>query len=283
METPWVPDTDVGKPAEDPDAWPTNLPPAPEGRIWVREENPYYTGEKGSKWIYLTQPAPSGEQEDKEDAEKKDPGFFGSLFQKAGYNWLGPGTDIAYNFSNQKWPVDALDEVAMRHDLGYKAVLDAFERGQMTYPEAKTVVSQLDDEFVRNAEQIPGFAAKLSALGMSAKGFWDVVLGPTYTGILPQNWASRAWELGTTERDEKSGFDPWQGGGPGTPGWDMPDYTGNVEIPHFGEPGYHPSKGGWVPDEPVARISVIDRDNDGIPDVLQRKKRRRRRYLRSAW
>lgn len=216
------------------------------------------------------------------DPSKLDPGWFGSLFQAAGYNWLGPGTDIAYNQAHGIKPVDWIDEAAMQHDLAYQRIANDLEHSRISYAEAQRRIAEADVVLNRTLQQNNWFSvpASIASAGMSSKILYDYLTNSSsFAGISPEDYGKL--------KDE-------------TPEVDYPDLAYDATLnPYqvFGDPGEgliwvygaygwetsssrHP--GEYAPPKPsqppLARIQVVDRNNDGIPDVLQHRRRRRRIY-----
>lgn len=123
--------------------------------------------------------------------EKSDPGWFGRQFQKAGYKYLGPGTDLSYNQRNNVQPVDDLDYIAKEHDYAYNNIEKNYVWGFISYDEAASRVAEADEKFIESARLLGDWSGQLSALGMTAKELWDNVNGPSFAGIYASGYASK--------------------------------------------------------------------------------------------
>jgi hypothetical protein len=173
---------------------------AGEGMHWVRYKN------SAGTWTYATEPdvmnqdaAARGSRlswESGVDDLQEDPGWFGRQFQKAGYKYLGPGTDLSYNERNNVEPIDDLDNIAKIHDYDYRNVLDQYERGLISYSEASNLVADADRSFIERARLKPTVTGKLAGLGMTAKELFDSMLGPTFAGLYANRYGVRHGELG---------------------------------------------------------------------------------------
>jgi hypothetical protein len=229
------------------------------------------------------------------DTDEPDwPGYFGWVFQKAGYKYLGPGTDLEYNERNNVEPINALDAAAKVHDYAYKDIEYRYHQGQITRDHALDLVRQADLQLSRVAADwdsaFDGGYAVSFAMGAKvlvqylldqasfidlskdrAPQEWSSSMGPPPWGSNyvwdgsrwvpppvhdPTNWQDRY----PLPPDPKEGKDPWSGGGPGTPGWNMPPHTYSAHTFSSG------------------RFAALDRNRDGIPDALQRKRKRYHRY-----
>lgn len=240
-----------------------------------------------------------------------DPGTLGQLFQDAGYAYLGPGTDLKYNELNGVQPVDELDGIAKVHDYAYRDIQEAFLNGLMTYDKAAAAVAAADEEFIQNA-RTAGLYGLLSSMGMTMKAFKDSFMGPSYAGIDANAYGSKREEYNTSQfatkgiplpgrwdpnekdmnywywlvhnglLDARNASGEWTYTPSGYANWYWDTYKSKDHVPvdtrdDYISPGYKPNDPRFVPDVPVSRISVVvDRDNNGVPDALERKRRRKR-------
>lgn len=61
-----------------------------------------------------------------------------------GYRYLGPGTAVHSKVSKGVKPVNDLDAAAMKHDIAYFNITQAYERGEISREEANKRVEQAD-------------------------------------------------------------------------------------------------------------------------------------------
>lgn len=83
--------------------------------------------------------------------EKKPSGLIESLGPTFGYEYLGPGTDVRYKQRHGVKPKGTLDREAMKHDIAYADIKDAYERGDITYEQALDKVDKADWELFKGA------------------------------------------------------------------------------------------------------------------------------------
>jgi len=113
----------------------------------------------------------------------------GNSFRAAGYNYLGPGTDVEGNINRGVQPVNELDAIARTHDIAYNDIKNQFERGLLTYAQAKGMISQADTDFVESAKNSYEIPNILSALSMSAKNMYDYYTGgSSFSGLDPNRY-----------------------------------------------------------------------------------------------
>lgn len=103
-----------------------------------------------------------------------------------GYNYLGPYTTVSRNIAAGVPPVNELDSLALKHDLAYQWIADAFHSGRIrTYSEAQRYVRAADRELIRGARRLWwSQPAQFTAIGMSLKMFYDNMRGySTFVGL----------------------------------------------------------------------------------------------------
>lgn len=277
------PDPTDGIPGQYPGYSFSLLPPAPDGTHWVSSLN----DDKRIVWHAVP-----------DASQMRDAGWFGRKFQEAGYKYLGPGTDLAYNESHNIQPIDDLDQAAKVHDYDYMHIKDAFERGDINFAQAAKLVDDADRDLIYRAMSTGKIPGILTALGMGAKDFWDYFTGPSFAEIYPQNYGKNKYNPGQgVGPADPSGYPPEDPSeDPYYPGWlsdssTSPDQSGheppagmqwfwNRAVRRWDLQDYF-DEAQWIRDEEArsrfrAPVSVIDVNNNGVPDVMERKRKRRR-------
>lgn len=242
-----------------------------------------------------------------------------NLFTQYGYEWLGPGTDVEWNMQHNVQPVDALDAAAKQHDLEYYSIKKALDYGELTYDQAVRAVSAADRRLGIAASKVDQGVAVMWGMNLKQAwdNYWGypswagIDRAEFNTATRPEpagasdwrknpdkyptlnpgtdyfwQWHSRfgEWVLVPYQEWEQlpsylrppnySGVphDP-SGGGSWWPSFDnIPNYSGT--------PLYNWGANSGAGDGFVAPISVSeDRNRNGIPDVLEKRRRKRRRHF----
>lgn len=223
-------------------------------------------------------------------APKVEPSLMGDYLRSIGYNWLGPGTDIEYNLAFNRQPVDHLDEVAMEHDLAYLDVLQRYENGTLSYDNAVRSIMRADSDFLHSLRGFNDPMSLLAKVGMTGKMLYDWYtenasysgLGSRYENLAKSDYSRYAepewisYPSTQTSIQYRRDIDPNRFFGLPKDGYGW-EYTDLGWKQHKLRP--------FVPDEPkVEQPSVPipvseDRNRNGIPDVLEKKKKRKRRHF----
>lgn len=211
-------------------------------------------------------------------------------FTKLGYEWLGPGTDVYWNMQHNVQPINELDRLGMIHDIAYTSIGEAFRYGELTYDQALQAIAAADKALEVGASKLPtesspywdpyitGGKGSSVSHAMGLKQEYDAYFGtPSWSGIKREDY--NTW-VRPSVADGRWDDDPYVDYGPGMVGprpFDPvgrnPDYTGDSVQRNFGDSSEIYNV--FAPPE-ASIASFSDRNRNGIPDVLEKKRKRRR-------
>lgn len=261
----------------DQEIWPDDLPDPGPGMHWNRKENPYYIGGFSGKYLYFKeQNYPGYEDFERAKKIKANPSLLGQVLESIGYNYLGPGTDFVNKRAANIEPVNELDRAAMIHDGRYYDIERLYSEYRIDDDEAARLVKEADEELKDAATKGSDFSNLATSLGMRGKVLWDSIMGPSFITLKRgEHWQPEPQPVPPVEpesewdalnRAQHGRYHPGIAPGSGSTGSDI-----------SGDP-LHPVNNGLS--EPFSVYGAIDRNNNGIPDVLERKSGRKRKLAK---